>query len=149
MSFICSETGQGVDTPAPLRYINPMETPDPHKLARELAVLEERMQAIRTEYQSGFDRISAQIKAEAAKREAEAAKREAEAAKLEAKLESERKAEAAKRKADKAEHKAELRQIETNMARRDRAMLIAMSTLIIGGFVMLGFFLRYTPILVP
>lgn len=56
------------------------EAPDTHQLARQLAVLEERMSTMDERYDKGW----ALLREDMAKRDAEAAKREAEAAKNDA-----------------------------------------------------------------
>ena len=113
-----------------------METPDPHKLARDLAALEANMEVIRNEFKSIYDRISAQIAAAEAERKADLKAAAAE-------READRKATEAARKVAEAERKADAKRFEAEMAKRDRSMLTALLTAIIGGFVMLGFFLRY------
>ncbi|MBC6438595.1 MAG: hypothetical protein GDA52_10815 [Rhodobacteraceae bacterium] len=76
-----------------------MSTPDTHSIARQLAVLEERMNTYQADYRTDIARLAedmAKRDAEQAKRDAEQAKRDAEQAKRDADL----KADIAKRDKD-------------------------------------------------
>ncbi|MBC6438046.1 MAG: hypothetical protein GDA52_07890 [Rhodobacteraceae bacterium] len=82
----------GVDAPARGGYIGRMSTPDIHSIARQLAVLEERMNTYQADYRTDIARLAEDM----AKRDAEQAKRDAEQAKRDADL----KADIAKRDKD-------------------------------------------------
>ncbi|MGI9228733.1 MAG: hypothetical protein ACR2P9_02620 [Gammaproteobacteria bacterium] len=69
-------------------------------LRRDLAVLEERMNTIQTEYKSGFDRLSAERRADAAERKAAFERLSAE------------------RQTDIAEHRARIAEFETRLSGR-------------------------------
>ncbi len=83
--------------------------PDHHDLARQLAVLEERMNTMYADYTAAHERLRADLAKRDAERGAEAAKRDAEAAKRDA----ERNAEAAKRDVEAAKRDAEFAKRET------------------------------------
>ncbi|MBC6437897.1 MAG: hypothetical protein GDA52_07130, partial [Rhodobacteraceae bacterium] len=108
-----------------------MTTPDIHSLARQLAVLEERMNTQQADYGTGWEAIRANmadLKAEFAKRDAEQAKRDAEM-----------RADAAKRDAD---YRTSITDLKADAAKRDkdnqRFLIVLFSVFVaifIGSFV--------------
>ncbi|MBC6436964.1 MAG: hypothetical protein GDA52_02220 [Rhodobacteraceae bacterium] len=134
-------------SPATAATFTPMTTPDIHSLARQLAVLEERMNTQQADYSTGWEAIRANmadLKAEFAKRDAEQAKRDAEMRAEAAKRDADLKADAAKRDAD---YRTSITDLKADAAKRDkdnqRFLIVLFSVFVaifIGSFVVSNIF---------